>query len=101
MDYIALKQMRVQELADDGTPKLNSKQERIIRIVKPGDPVPEAAHWRNLRNEIRVGRIGIANLPMPPATVLAHSDAAQRQEAARSKQSDPPARSRRSKSDEE
>jgi hypothetical protein len=46
--YIALRTMKVQN--DDGT----------YRMVQPGDPVPEAAGWKNLRVYVNTRRVALA-----------------------------------------
>ena len=35
------------------------------RIVKPGDAVPEAAEWRNLRSYLEAGHVVLATHPSP------------------------------------
>ena len=63
-DYVALKQLRVQELDSGGEPVLDEAGQPKVRVCEAGDPVPEAIHWSNLDKWIRARRVG------PPGTVL-------------------------------
>lgn len=64
MEYIALRSLKVQELDDAGAVKRDDKGRPQIRVVAPGQPCPEAAHWKNLAREVAAGRIGIAGIPL-------------------------------------
>lgn len=59
-EYIALKTLQVHELDEDGEPKLGNDGRPVLRICKPGDPIPEATSWNSLWKEVRCGRVGMA-----------------------------------------
>lgn len=76
MNYIALRAMRVHELNDDGSPKQGPDGRPVLREVKPGEPCPEAASWKNLHREVLAGRIGIQGMPLAGASVVKATAAA-------------------------
>ncbi len=56
--YVALKRMKIQELEPDGTTRLEDGRP-VMRLVSPGDLIPEANSWRNLWREVKAGRVGL------------------------------------------
>lgn len=63
--YVALKRMKVHELDADGQPVPPGENGRpVMRQLQPGDPIPEAVHWKNLWREVRAGRVGMAGTPL-------------------------------------
>lgn len=69
-EYIALKRMKVQELDQDGNTVLVDGRP-VLRVVQPGDPIPEAASWANLYKEVRAGRVGFAGSPLAGGPAVA------------------------------
>ena len=61
--YVALKQMDVHELNDDGSNRIGDDGRPVIRKCLPGDPIPEAVTWKQLWREVRAGRVGLAGTP--------------------------------------
>ena len=58
-EYIALKRMKVHELDEEGEPRLGEDGRPILRMLAPGDPIPEAERWNNLWREVKAGRVGM------------------------------------------
>jgi hypothetical protein len=55
--YRALKPMQVKTLDDQGADVLDAKKRQIYREVLPGEEVPEARHWPNLRFYVQQGHV--------------------------------------------
>lgn len=62
--YIALRSMKVQACDEQGETIRDPKTGRPkIREVKRGEELPEARHWPRVENELKAGRIALADSP--------------------------------------
>lgn len=65
--FIALRRLKVQALDEDGKPRFDEGPDgekiRVEEWREPGDPVPEAKAWPNLRAFVNCGHVGLEGDP--------------------------------------